>query len=127
MFEIGKLKESFPTEEEFRKFFRKVIEVKLPKIEWNPENIVKFIEGCRMSEGIPMFRTGYGGEDFEFAGKKAAMGVCWGGTDTGSFLFVNIPEDEFEELKSRSGDWHILAIRYAPEKYKKLVKYPVRL
>ena len=125
VFEFERFSKCFPSEIDFRKFFRKVMEEKLPKKEWNAKNVMEFIEGCRVSHGIPMFKTGYGGEDFEVFGKKAVMGVCWGGRDTGSVMFVGVPEEEHKELKMRSGDWHFLTIKYAPEKYKKLLKYPV--
>jgi len=127
MFEIGSIKESFPSETEFRKFLRKVITIHLPRAEWNKENVMKAIRGCREAHGIPQFVTGYAGEDFVVGGKRATMFKCWGGRDTGSILFTDVPVEEHERLKMRSGDWHFLTVKFSPEEYEKLKKYPVEL
>lgn len=124
-FGLRKLKESFPTEETFRKFLREALIKHQPREEWSRKNVVDYIMACRMAEGIPMFRTGYGGEDFTVEGKKATMAVCWAGTDPKSKLFTNVPKDMHERLKLRSGDWHFLLAEYDREKYAKAVKYPV--
>jgi len=126
-FGLRKLKESFPSEIDFRKFLREAIIRHQPREEWNAKGVADYIMVCRQSEGIPMFRTGYGGEDFEVGGSKAVMATCWSGTDPKSKLFVGVPEDIFTEMKMRSGDWHFLLTRYSKERYAEAVKYPVRI
>lgn len=119
----------FPSESIFRKFFREKILQHKPAVEWNKENLEKAIEGCRADGGIPMFLTGYAGEDLKIGNKKASLMKCWGGRNGfKSVLFYDVPEEDFKTMKERSGDWHFLAIKYFPEKYKDLVeKYPVIL
>jgi len=118
----------FENERFFRKFFREKILNVRPMVEWNKENLEKAIEGCRADGGIPMFVTGYAGEDLKIGGKPAALMKCWGGRDGfKSVLFKEVPEEEFKQLKERSGDWHFISVKYFPEKYEQLVKLPVIL
>ncbi len=126
-FELAKIKKVFPSEDDFRKFLREVLIRKLPKEEWSAKRVVDYIVACRQSGGIPMFRTGFAGEDYYVGGKPAVMAVCWAGTDPQSRMFVGVPEPMFRNLKERHGDWHFLMIKYAPEKYREAKKYPVRL
>ena len=99
------------------RFTHSLIETHLPRVEWSEDAVVDAIVSCRLiDKGVPMFRTGYAG-DFEIDGKPAVMFICWAGknTDAGrSVMFVNVPEDVFEELKNRTGDWRWLMERYAP-------------
>ncbi|MHA1667581.1 MAG: hypothetical protein ACTSUR_02890 [Candidatus Heimdallarchaeaceae archaeon] len=121
-------KDFFPTEEEFRKTLRRVVQFHVPKVEWTPENVMKLITGCRLQEGIPQFRTGYAGEDFSYDNKPAVLFVCWGGRGPEmSALLTNVPREKFEEMKRRSGDWHFLAMEFDPKKYEELVRLPVTL
>lgn len=118
----------FDTEELFRKFFKQKILQTKPVVEWNKENLEKAIEGCRADGGIPMFLTTYAGEDLTIGGKPASLMKCWGGRGNFSHvMFVDVPKDDFKVMKERSGDWHFLAVKYFPEKYKKLLNYPVIL
>ena len=118
----------FPTEKIFRKFFREKILQHRPMVEWNKENLEKAIEGCRADGGIPMFLTGYAGEDLQVGGKPASLMKCWGGKNGfTSVLLTDVPKEDFEEMKKRSGDWHFLSVKYFPEKYKKLLEFPVVL
>ena len=104
------------------------VRVHLPRIKWTKENVVDYIVNCRKANGIPIFKTSFGGVDFELeGGAKAVLATCWGGKDGGSFLFVDVPKDEFEELKKRTGDWKYLINKYAPGKIVELMKYPVIL
>ena len=117
-----------PSEVDFRRNIEKYIKEHTRVVEWNPENVMKLIEGCRGTFGIPHFMTGYAGIDFEFAGKKAVLFKCVGGTgEEMTTLIVGVPNNVFSEMKERSGDWHFLAIRFDPLKYEELVKLPVIL
>jgi len=116
------------SEVEFRKNFERHVKENANIVEWTPENVMKLIEGCRETFGIPHFMTGYAGMDFEFGGKKAVLFKCVGGAGKEmTSLVVGVPNDVFSEMKERSGDWHFLAIRYNPVKYEELVKLPVIL
>ncbi|MFQ6067992.1 MAG: hypothetical protein ACE5KD_00455 [Candidatus Bathyarchaeia archaeon] len=126
-FGLRKIKESFPDEESFRKFVRESLIKHRPKEEWSPKGVTDYIMQCRSASGIPMFRTGYGGEDFEVEGKKAVMAVCWAGTDPDSKLFINVPEEIHTRMKLRSGDWHFLMAEFRPDLYAEAKKYPVKI
>ena len=95
----------------------------LPIAEWNKESVVKFITKCRKAMGIPVFKTKYAGVEFKYKGKPAVVATCWGGFNTGSWLFTDVPEKEFKELEERRGDWKFLLEKYAPEKLGELKIY----
>jgi len=103
------------------------IKLHLPKIPWGDKgkNIVELIERCRISEGIPILKTEYGRIPFEVNGEKVALYSCWGGYNTGSWVITKIPNEDYEMLKERFGDWRWIVIKYAPEKYVRLVRLPV--
>lgn len=126
-FRFKELKGVFPTEEEFVRVLRGVITVHLPREKWVPDKVVEYIRGCRMSGGIPMFKTGYAGQEFREDSKPASMAVCWGGTNGGSKMFTDIPEDIFSEMKAKVGDWKWLLSKYAPAEVEKLKGIPVKI
>jgi len=124
---LGEIRRSFPTERSFANFFRNVIIQKMPRERWTPDKVVEFIQGCREQGGIPFFYTGYSG-DFIIDDKPAVRTACWGGVGPEmSKMFTHVPEDIFETMKKRSGDWHFIVIRYRPDLYDKLISMPVKL
>jgi predicted transcriptional regulator len=93
--------------------------IKNPTIEWVPIKEIKEKPGQYTFD----FTTNIG----NFVANNIITHNCWAGTDPGSKVFVNVPEDVFNEMKMRSGDWHFLLTRYAKERYAEAVKYPVRI
>jgi len=97
------------------------ITVHLPRVEWKPEKVVKYIEFCKKDMGVPIFLTRYAGMPFEEEGKPAIMAKCLGGFDTvGSVYFVSVPKKVWEEVDRLKRDWEHLLLKYAPKKLEKL-------
>jgi len=107
-FGLRKIKESFPDEESFRKFVREALIKHQPREEWNPKSVTDYIMQCRSASGIPMFRTGYGGEDFEVDSKKAVMAVCL--TPTTSIMVDNFIYMPISKLYEKYASRHNLSI-----------------
>lgn len=95
---------------------------------WTKESVIDAIERCRKDEGIPAFRTrmvppipGVG---------RIVFFTCMGGKGTfspDSITFVSVPEDDYELIKEKVGDWKYLVLKYeGHEKLKELLEYPVR-
>jgi len=99
------------------------ITVHLPRVEWKPEKVVRYIEMCKKDMGVPIFLTRYAGVPFEEEGKPAIMAKCLGGFDTvGSVYFVNVPKEVWEEVDKIRRDWEHLLLKYAPKKLEELRK-----
>ncbi len=110
-----------------KQFIKKITDSKIEKLPWTPENVVDAILACRIIDhGIPMFRTRYAGIDLKYNGTNASLFICWAGrNNVKSVLFYDIPDDDFNELKSRHDDWQYLILKYDWRDYKKAINQPV--
>ena len=105
---------------------KKYIEAaKTEGVPWTRENVCDFIYNCRVIDnGIPVFKTHYGGVPFIMDGKYYVLAVCWLGKNTPygcSKWFVDVPEDVFERLRVMKGDWKWLAEKYCSEEVKEKI------
>ncbi|MCW1312756.1 MAG: hypothetical protein OH338_05005 [Candidatus Parvarchaeota archaeon] len=97
------------------------IAIHLPREEYKPETVTKFIVSCLDAKGVPMFKTGFAKRPFREDTKRAVMAICYGGKEdweTLSRFFVGVPEEDFKLMKEKVGEWIILLEKYAPEKLK---------
>lgn len=97
------------------------IMVHLPREEYTPENVVKFITSCLDVNGVPMFKTGFARRPFKEDTKRAVMAICYGGKEeweTLSRYFVGVPEEDLKLMREKVGEWIFLLDKYAPEKLK---------
>lgn len=80
------------------------------------QNVGKWITQCRAIEGAritPMFRTAYGGKDYIKDGVRYVLGVCWGSKGAQpSKWFRDVPEEDWQMMKSKTGDWRALIEKY---------------
>ena len=102
------------------------IKVHLPRVKWDKDSVISYIEACRKDKGLPVFKTKFAGIEFEINGKPAVMAVCWAGNDlVGSQIFTDVPKDVVGFLEEGVGDWRRLVKKYAPEKLPELEKYGI--
>jgi len=119
------MKGEFPSETAFATFLKKTLIPSQPRTKWTAEQVVEFIKGCRESGGIPFFFTGYSG-DFVVDMEPAVKASCLGGVDSPrGGIFTHVPEETFDTIKKRSGDWHFLVTRHRPDLYEGLISRPV--
>lgn len=86
---------------------------------WSPEEVVRFIESCRASGGIPVFKAAIKGEKFQVHGENAVLAVCYGGEEEeGSILFYGVPETDMELIIMRKGEWKDLLDKYKRKREK---------
>lgn len=76
-------------------------------IEWKPEEVKKFIEGCLDDGGIPMFKDRYAGRRFEIDDKPAVLAICYGGRGffRDSQWFRDVPERDIDIIERETGEW----------------------
>lgn len=102
------------------------IKLHLPRMKWNKDSVLSYIEACRKDKGLPIFKTKFAGIEFEIDRKPAVMAVCWAGNDlVGSVVFTDVPKEDIELLEEGVGDWRRLVKKYAPEKLSELEKYGI--
>ena len=94
------------------------ITLHVPIVEWNKENVVKFILQCRDQHGTPIFRTKFAGERLKtYENKPAVLGICFSGTEEEiSRAFADVPSGIVDWLEYGTSDWKRILERYAPEK-----------
>jgi hypothetical protein len=99
--------------------------VKLPKVEYKPEEVVKFIKECIDAKGLPVFRTRYAGNRFEVEGKPAVVVSCFGGIkekEPQTRVFYNVPEKDIELMERFTGDWVYFLSKYAEDLLKQYLE-----
>lgn len=99
--------------------------VKLPKVEYKPEEVVKFIKECIDAKGLPVFRTRYAGNRFEVEGKPAVVASCFGGIkekEPQTRVFYNVPEKDIELMERFTGDWVYFLSKYAEDLLKQYLE-----
>jgi len=99
-------------------------------VEWTPSSVMNFIESCRNDEGIPIFKTKFAGVPIWSVNGRGVLGICWAGKGKApdSVVFTNVPDDIYEEIERKKGDWRFLTVKYEGlEKLKELLEKPVRL
>lgn len=76
-------------------------------IDWKPDEVEEFIEGCLDDGGIPMFKNRYAGRRFEVDGKPAVLAICYGGRGRykDSQWFKNVPEKDIDIIEKETGEW----------------------
>jgi hypothetical protein len=92
--------------------------VKLQKVEYKPEEVVKFIKECIDAKGLPVFRTRYAGKRFEVDGKPAVIASCFGGIkekEPQTRVFYNVPEKDIMLMERFTGDWVYFLGKYAED------------
>jgi hypothetical protein len=102
-----------------------MVELRLPKVEYKPEEVVKFIKECIDAKGLPVFRTRYAGKRFEVDGKPAVVASCFGGIkekEPQSRVFYNVPERDIILMERYTGDWAYFISRYAEDLFKQYVE-----
>jgi hypothetical protein len=102
-----------------------MVELKLPKVEYKPEEVVKFIKECIDAKGLPVFRTRYAGKRFEVDGKPAVVASCFGGIkekEPQSRVFYNVPEKDIILMERYTGDWVYFISKYADELLKQYLE-----
>ena len=88
----------------------------LPPVRWERERVKQWVESCRKQSGIPIFKTRFAGERFEFQGKPAVMGTCFGGTGPEiSVQFIGVPEKVVEFIEAATGTWKRLPVLFEKE------------
>jgi len=86
---------------------------KLPKEKWTPSSVKEFILACRRDEGIPMFKTKYGGIPFMIDHSNAVIAICWAGRDAvDSKVFTDVPGEDLKLLEEGYGDWRRILHKY---------------
>jgi len=96
------------------------VQIHLPKSKWTKDNVVNYILACRADEGLPIFKTRFGGLPLESDGKKAVMAICWGGHElVSSKAFVDVPEEDLKLIEESVSDWRKLIEKYGTEEEKK--------
>ena len=100
-----------------------MITIHLPRVEYSPESVTRFIVACLRAEGVPMFKTKFAGRPYRIEGKPSVVAVCYGGGwgEPFSRVFVGVPPEELKLIKERVGEWRILLEKYAPEKLKEIL------
>jgi len=99
--------------------------MKLPKVEYKPEEVVKFIKECIDAKGLPVFRTRYAGKRFEVDGKPAVVASCFGGIkekEPQSRVFYNVPEKDIILMERFTGDWTYFLGKYAEDLLKQYLE-----
>lgn len=80
-------------------------------VDW-PVNVAGFIVECANTNGIPMFRTRFGGRRFD----GLVLGICWGVRGAvPSRWFRNVPPEDLQHLEEGPGDWTWLLQKYGTE------------
>lgn len=82
---------------------------------WTPEGVVRFIESCRASGGLPLFKALIKGERFEVRGESAVLAVCFLGhvdEHEKSVLFYGVPEEDMLLILRERGEWRELLRKY---------------
>ena len=93
---------------------RMVKKGKRTAIDWKP-HVANFISDCLDADGVPMFRTRFGGRRFD----GLVLGICWGVKGAvPSVWFKAIPHEDLERLEAKTGDWHWLLAKYGTEAQK---------
>jgi len=89
---------------------------------WTRENVVSFIYNCRVRDnGIPVFKTHYGGQPFVIDSSHYVLAVCWFGKNTPygrSQWFSNVPKDLVDRMAKEKGDWRWLCDKYCTTEQK---------
>lgn len=83
---------------------------------WNPVSVKDFILNCRADEGIPMFKTKFGG--LRVWGKHGVLAVCWGGHGNAkdSVVFTDVPDEDIKLIEEGFNDWRRLLQKYGTPK-----------
>ena len=72
---------------------------------WDPREATEFIYLCRAKGGLPMFRTGYAGVEFD----RRVLAVCYAPREhVPSMVFEEVPPEIMGTLRRAVGDWKIL-------------------
>lgn len=121
----------FDEKGKWKKFWREIMHRKYAEaarvegIPWTRENVCNFIYNCRvLDNGIPVFKTHYGGSPFIIDSKYYVLAVCWLGKNTPygcSKWFIDVPEDVFNRLRVIKGDWKWLTEKYCSEEVKEKI------
>ena len=83
---------------------------------WDKKKVVDWILSCRRDEGVPMFKTKFGGVRFKVDGEPATMAICWGGLDGApSVMFTKVPESDIKLIEEGIGDWRKILSKYGTE------------
>ena len=111
-----------PAEEEAEdrlvgKVIRRVIKVRGNVLGPWREQVGRWIKGCIMGGGLPMFRTRYAGARW---GDDMVMAVCYGDEEppiSGGF-FTDVPEEDIERMERETGDWRWIVEKYGDDELK---------
>ena len=80
------------------------------------EELIRYGVRCRIALGHPMFRTGYGEEEFE----DWVLAVCIGASRKVPTRGIGLDPDIVDELRRVRGDWKHIVNKY-PDLYEKVV------
>ena len=83
-------------------------------VKWNAENVRNFITGCLDDGGVPMFKDRYAGKPFLVNGKRAVLGICYGGKGRfkDSQWFIDVPKKDIDLIEKETGEWREFIERY---------------
>ena len=92
-----------------------MITLHLPEKEWNKRDVIRYILGCRETEGLPIFKTKFAGLQLKADKGNAVLFICWGGRETEepSVVFTNVPREDINFLEEGYSDWKRLLDKWA--------------